>query len=173
MVTNMSDNGIDKIEETNGEIAKNIIHSYLQSNSNNTVRIVRSDEILAENDRKYVSANNEAFNHLLNDYVQAAGKNLNTKLSLKKAFFIICSIILIGIFLLMIAVTLICIFKNVNTETLVIAIVNNIISFFTAFIVLPKTIAEYLFNPEEEKDTINLIRNIQEHDKDIRKGIHE
>ena len=63
--------------------------------------------------------------------------------------------------------------NEVSTDTLIVTMVNTIISFLSSFIVLPKIIAEYLYNSDEEKDMTELIKNIQERDKTIRANMKD
>lgn len=44
-------------------------------------------------------------------------------------------------------------------------------TFLTSFISMPIIIAKYLFHPEEEKSASQIIKNMQLHDKSIRKLI--
>ena len=41
----------------------------------------------------------------------------------------------------------------------------------TAFIVIPKIIAEYLFNTSDETNFTDIIKNMQEYDKSVRAHI--
>lgn len=45
------------------------------------------------------------------------------------------------------------------------------VSFASVFIVLPKIIAEYLFNTSDEKNMVDIIKNMQEYDKSLRENI--
>ena len=162
---------IPKIDAKDEQESKNIIQSYLkQDNIDNKVSIVHSDKML-DSDIDYIKANNESFNQLLDAYVNNTSRNLKAKLKFKIVFFIICIGILVIISALMVGVTIYCLRNNIDKETLIVSMISSIVSFTASFIVLPHTIANYLFNTEEEKDMTELIKNIQEHDKIIRDGL--
>lgn len=48
--------------------------------------------------------------------------------------------------------------------SLVISLIPSLVSVLASFIVIPKTIAEYLFNPKEDIDSIKMIKNLQIYD---------
>ncbi len=52
-------------------------------------------------------------------------------------------------------------------------LIGTFVSFLTVFIVVPHTIAKYLFNTDEEKYMTDIIKSIQVHDAEIRKGMRE
>ena len=148
---------------------KNIIQKYLkEDNSDNKISIVHSDIIMLRSDIDYILSNNESFNSLLDAYVNNTRKNLFAKLWFKSVFFCVCVVILISIVVLMIWGTIYCLKNPVDKETLIISMINSVVSFTASFIVLPHTIANYLFNTDEEKDMTEVLKSIQEHDLKIR-----
>lgn len=157
----MDDDNIVEINETDEEI----INKYVKEDDNNRIDVIHKDY---NNDRQYINSNNESFSKLLNTYVKNANRNLFAKLIFKAIFFVACVVILVGIFVLLCKITWYCLNNKVSTETLIITMVNTVVSFLSAFIVLPHTIAQYLYNTEEEKNMTELVKNIQERDKIIR-----
>ena len=152
------------------ELATNeeIINKYLkQDDDNNKIDVIHNDDI------NYINSNNKSFSNLLNTYVKNANRNLIAKLIFKSIFFLACVGILIGIAILLIKITWFCLNNEVSTDTLIVTMVNTLISFLSSFIVLPKIIAEYLYNSDEEKDMTELIKNIQERDKTIRANMKD
>lgn len=146
---------------------KKIIDKYLKlDDDNNKINVIHNDA-----DREYINANNKSFSNLLNTYVKNANRNLITKLVFKIIFFLVCVGILLGISILLIRITWFCLNNKVSTETLIVTMLNTIVSFLSAFIVLPRVIAEYLYNSDEEKNMTELIKNIQERDKSIRENM--
>ncbi len=163
---------IVKLDTKEAEESKDIIQKYLKQDNddNNKILIVHNDKML-ESDIGYIKANNKSFNQLLDAYVKNTKQNLSAKLWFKKIFFATCIIILLAIATLMFFVTVYCLFNDVSKETLIISMINSIVSFAASFIVLPHTIANYLFNTDEEKDMTGLVKNLQDHDVEIRKRI--
>ena len=152
------------------EADKETIKKYLRMDyDTNKIDLIHTD---IDNDREYINANNEAFKKLLNTYVDNANRNLFSKLILKSIFFAACVLILIGIFVLLCKITWFCLNNEVSTETLIITMVNTVVSFLSSFIVLPHTIAQYLYNNEEEKNMTEVVKNIQERDKTIRESMN-
>lgn len=177
---------VSKIEEIetkdNAEIiklrdSKPLIEQYLELDDNETenvkINVISNDNKLKNNDIKYMKSHNESFDRLLKTYVDNADKNLQTKLKFKKTFFRMCVWILSLIFSLLFITTIVCFFIDLPKETLLAIMITNILSFLTSFIVLPNTIATYLFNSDEEKNMTELIKSIQEYDKSIRKEMEK
>lgn len=169
MVTKMEQDNIVKITDTDEEYSKKVIEAYLTEDSNKKkIDIVHSDYDLMESDTDSMKIHNQCFNQLLKAYVKNADKNLNTKLSLKITFFYICVVILILITISMVLISMFALFNNFEKSTLFSILLTNAVSFLTSFIVLPKIIAKYLFNTEEEKNMTEIVKSIQAYDKDIR-----
>lgn len=61
-------------------------------------------------------------------------------------------------------------FQVSNIVTIVTAIGT---AFISSFIIIPKIITKYLFNPEEEKHMRKIVQNIQKYDLKIRKYIRD
>lgn len=58
-----------------------------------------------------------------------------------------------------------------NTIHIVSELVAATVALASALIVLPKIIAEYLFNTSDEKNMVEIIKNMQEYDKSVRDKI--
>ena len=161
----IDDDDSGKIKEADKETIKRYLRMDYDTNK---IDLIHTD---INNDREYINSNNESFKKLLNTYVDNANRNLVTKLIFKTIFFIACIAILIGIFVLLCKITWFCLNNEVSTETLIITMVNTVVSFLSSFIVLPHTIAQYLYNNEEEKNMTEVVKNIQERDKIIRENM--
>lgn len=159
------DDDIIEIKEADKETIKRYLRMDYDTNK---IDLIHTD---SDNDREYINANNESFKKLLNTYVENANRNLVAKLIFKTLFFIACVTILMGIFVLLCKITWFCLKNEVSTETLIITMINTVISFLSSFIVLPHTIAQYLYNTDEEKNMTDLVKNIQERDKIIRESM--
>ena len=153
---------------------KNTIQKYLQEdNRDNKISIFHSDFSMLKSDIDYIQSNNKSFSRLLDAYVNNTRKNLLAKLWFKIVFFCACVVILISIVVLMIWGTIYCLKNPVEKETLIISMINSVVSFTASFIVLPHTIANYLFNTDEEKDMTEVVKSIQEHESKIRDKIQK
>lgn len=163
----IEDDDIIEIKEADKETIKRYLRMDYDTNK---IDLIHSD---MDNDREYINANNDSFKKLLKTYVENAKQNLLAKLIFKAIFFAACVVILIGIFVLLCKITWYYLNNEVSTETLIITMINTVVSFLSAFIVLPHTIAQYLYNTEEEKNMTELVKNIQERDKIIRENMRK
>ena len=172
MVAKMEQDNIINLIDTEEEYSKKVIEAYLTEDSNKKkIDIVHNDYDLVESDTDSMKIHNQCFSQLLKAYVKNADKNLTTKLSLKITFFYICIVILILITFSTVLISIFALFNDFEKSTLFSILLTNSISFLTSFIVLPKIIAKYLFNTEEEKNMSDIIKSIQEYDKNIRNGL--
>lgn len=137
------------------------------------IDIAHEEFDLQYSDNESMKEHNKKFDELLEIYVKNVRKNLLCKLICKVIFFGVCVIILIMTFLSLLGITIYSLYRELSTNTLITVMITNLISFLTSFIVLPKIIAQYLFNTKEEKYMSDVIKSIQEHDREIRKGINK
>ena len=114
------------------------------------------DNDAAENAKKH----NIHYSNILENYAATAKVNLNNNLLFKKCYFW-GSVAVLGI--LVIALVLTLIFADPHDSESVYLTV--LVSFLTAYIVLPITITKYLFNPKETIQLNKIVRSIQEHDR--------
>jgi len=148
-------------------ITKNIANLKKES-------VVNNDKELSNSDINSMKNHNDFYDELLKNYVDNSKKALECKLKLKKIFFWLCMVILIISSICVIAFPLIAIFCtsfNNDIANFITICVTSVISFLTSFLVLPKIIAEYLFNNEEEKNMVQIISSIQDYDKHIRNNL--
>lgn len=129
---------------------------------------VTTDESLKQNDEKHIKDHNQQYTELLKCYVDNISKTLRIKYRFKVVFFSFIMISIVAVF---------CVFlKSVNyalecgeISTAVPAVIGGFVSLISATIVLPSIIAKYLFNLDEEKDALEIIRKMQDFDKTLRK----
>lgn len=125
-----------------------------------------------------ITSHSQSHSALLNTYAESVSKNLKTKIFLKKVFFIITMSILIAIaywFYLSLQFIFDSFDKfnslnDISIEailSMVTIILPSISSLIIAFIKIPETIAQYLFNAEEDNYMDSVIKNIQDYDKAI------
>ena len=120
---------------------------------------------------------NEEFNRskkytsLLEKYVTNAEKSLGLKLILKTIFFFGIILILLALIISFITITIYSV-KNINVLStddrimLILPFVSSLSTTLVALCKLPEIIAQYLFNPEEEKSIIEIIGKMQVYDLD-------
>lgn len=155
---------------------KEIINTFLMREkeySKNKIEVIKNDGvILRKSDINAMQSHNISFDELLKTYVKNTKSNLLMKLILKWVFFICCMLILIVLFGFLIYSSKYCLKNEVSQNSLITVMVANVISFLTSFIVLPHTIANYLFNNKEDENMTQIIKNIQDYDKNIRDGLN-
>ena len=130
--------------------------NYLEESVNTDE--IATDTMLAGNDNRHLIRHNENYTKLLTCYVENISRTLLAKFYFKIIFF--------GVVMLC---SLICALGSNSLEIAVTAVVGAFVSVISATIVLPSIIAKYLFNLDEEKDAVEIIKGMQEFDKTIRK----
>lgn len=163
----------------NDEFYENVYEQIYQSNEVQDVDRIDNDsqhsidEILSRNDAHSMRNHNKHYNNILKQYSKNLKASLDLKNKFKSDFYYKCINIVIGLIFAHVFIILsvigfyrfnIYIPENVSTAITVSAI-GSLIS---SFIALPIIIAKYLFNPNEERDIMKVIKNIQNHDKAIR-----
>lgn len=122
--------------------------------------------------RRTTNERDELFNEFLAHYTSSFTAKSEQKILLKNRFFIL--IMIIFFIIVMIPVLEIIIFIGQNgTASFIVSIVGSFVELFTAFLVLPKIIAEYLFNKEEDKHMVTIIEKMQTYNLEKIKGEHE
>lgn len=128
------------------------------------------DSDLLSNDKENMIQHETLYTDLLRVYVASTRDILAKKQRLKEDFYRVCMFILTftcAVFFIVIFLMLTGIIPPDHVSVLI----GVFVSFLTVFIIIPHTIAAYLFNNEEEKYMADIIKSIQEHDVEIRKGI--
>lgn len=133
---------------------------------------LRSDDAV-RSDRQFNGTapkeqHDNAYTSILNAYAENINETLRSKKRFKKTFFILSYTLLAGSFLSFFLLIMYLIVKKPLTEVVewCSVVVPALVSFLTVFIVIPKIIAEYLFNSEEEKYMSEIIKNLQDYDKE-------
>ncbi len=99
------------------------------------------------------------FNNFLKEYTEAFTEKSNQKRILKYIFFGCVMFILVGVPV----TSFIFIIKADNIIELITTVLGSLGEFITAFIILPKIIAKYLFDKEEDTNLTNLIIKMQDY----------
>ena len=119
----------------------------------------------------YIS-NEETFSRLLKNLVRTENIKEAQKKTFKSWFFIIVMFLFAGLFLA--PIVLIILFKSLITDyTIMAAIVASLIELISAIIILPNIIAEYLFNKDEDDNTVKLIELMKSYQQDKGNHLHE
>ena len=127
-----------------------------------------SDENLYSNDTKNMIEHGKLYTRLLDIYVKNAEITLETKRRHKEEFYHLCECILSITCFIFFSVIFLMLTEGIKSDDVSI-IFGAFVSFLTVFVVIPRTIAKYLFNAEEEKYMTDIIQSVQNHDTQIRK----
>lgn len=128
--------------------------------------LVKSD---ARFNKETAKAKHEsAYTTILDAYAENIEKTLKTKRLFKAMVFWLAFALLALVFLLLVGLLIWSVWKKPFTglKEWCTVIIPALVSFLTVFFVIPKIITEYLFNSEEEKYMSEIIKNIQNYDKE-------
>lgn len=150
--------------------------NFLESSED--TKNIKSDDDLDRHDEISLFKHNESYDSILNDYTKHVSKTLQAKRWMKKVFYWIAVIIMIISFLYIIICSIIIITNlssnlSFNLQDYLAPLISAVVSFLTVFIIIPKIIAEYLFNSGEDSSMQNIIASIQEYDKFVRGDLHK
>lgn len=112
----------------------------------------------------------QLFQKYLNIFVDNAESDASVKKNLKIAFFIIVMIVLLALVAMPFVVLLVVILNKIpiSYSQFAIAVLSSTVEIITSLIVLPKIIAEYLFNKDEDKNKTDIIARMQKYNKNKR-----
>ena len=128
--------------------------------SNEAEEISQSNDFINREKDSYIKIDQE-FNRFLHNFVDIEEKKEQQKLNLKDQFF---WFIMLGFLALMLTPLIIVIVgRNMSNASMIVSLITALIELVSAIIVLPKIIAEYLFNKEEDANMIQIIKNMQEY----------
>ncbi len=136
----------------------------------NYTSFIKNRQITAKNEDSYnefvatrrltTNERDKLFNYFLDAYTESFEDKSSQKIKLKKYFFILIMIIFFIIILMPVFVIIFFSQQN-HLANFIVTIVGSFIELFTAFLVLPKIIAEYLFNKEEDNNMVTIIEKMQ------------
>lgn len=134
---------------------------------------VSTEQSLRESDAYLLKRHNESFVNLLSNYVESSNVSQKHKRRMKIFFFGIIMFIITVLSLSFVAIILFGLYMqskgNVKMLDLLVPIIASFSSVIISIYVLPKIIAEYLFDKREDDRLSNIVSNMQEYDKEIRK----
>lgn len=134
----------------------------------NSIDEIITDERLAQNDNLNMAKHNKIYTKLLKCYVENVSQTLKAKYWFKIVFFFTAMLAIVAVTAGFIGAIYYA-FSCESVELAITSIAGAFISFITATITLPNIIAKYLFNFNEEKDALEIIKRMQEFDKIIRR----
>ena len=137
-------------------LVKDISKSDEKQEINSSIDFIRQEkESYFQFDKKFLS--------FLDNFVSTQKQKETQKLWLK-GFFFAC--IMLGFFVLIVTPCIIVIYATDLSEiSVIVAMVSVLVELVSAIIVLPKIIAEYLFNKEEDKNMMEIIKSMQNYNE--------
>lgn len=147
-------NGLDTIDTSN---YNNI--NDLQDDTNFLKDFQQLDYIYTKSQNEQIIEREKLFNDFLREYTSVFVQKSKQKKILKNIFFGCIMTVLVGVPI----VSFIFIAMANSTIELIATILSSLAEFITAFIILPKIIAKYLFDKEEDKNLTNLIIKMQDY----------
>lgn len=159
-----------------GENYREII-AQIQSESSNEPPLEATDENLMasiSNQRQDPEYNerNHAYTELLRSYIKDYEQKAKHKKRFKSIFFWIIMIVFAGISGIAIVSTFMVLKHGNVTLEEVGVVISAFASAISAFIIIPKIIAEHLFPANEDENMIEMVKSMQENDARIRAHLH-
>lgn len=144
------------------ELAK----ALADTNDNDKAQKVNSDKEFNAPSPK--DKHETAYTTILDAYAANIVQTLDKKRTFKTQVFWLAFGLLVVAFLLLVGLlaVLICCKPFAGIAEWCSVMIPAMVSFVTVFIVIPQVITEYLFNSEEEKYMSEIIKNIQNYDKE-------
>ena len=170
----LSNSTSPETEDTNENLTSNEIeiNDFLNNILSTEQAVpVTSDNNLVELDPEYLSHHNKDYSALLDIYIENARYSLQDKRRYKKIFYY-SSLIVLASIIITLLISIIIAFTSKSSLQTIVTLITVATSFMTAFIVIPKTIAEFLFNTSDETNFTEIIKNMQNYDKSVREHIH-
>ena len=131
--------------------------------SDETEEINAAIEVFRRQERNSYLKIDTQFGNFLESFVLQYGRKEKQKLEFKEAFF---WFIMGGFFILLLTPFLIIVSAGrLNDSVVVVSLISVLVELVSAIIVLPKIIAEYLFNKEEDNNMMEIIKNMQEYNE--------
>lgn len=149
----------EKLTTYNSSQDNNIDVDDLINTSNNNSIID-----LLNRERDIFINTDEAFFTFLSNFVKTQNDKEQQKTILKEQFF---WIVMIGFLsLLLTPIILIISLKSLSQITAIVSLVSVLFELVSAIIVLPKIIAEYLFNKQEDEKLLQIIESMQKYNQE-------
>lgn len=124
-------------------------------------------------DRKQIDKRNETYTKILERYQNHIENVLDFKEKKRKTIYV-CSLILLivpifGLIYILYMISL----KNLTDIKNLVAFITAISAVISAILIIPNKVGEYLFNDNDTQQIIEIVKNIQEYDNNVRTDIRE
>lgn len=147
------------------------LSTYISSKNNNidveniiTTSNNNSIENLLRHERDIFISTDKTFLIFLNNFVKTQNDKEQQKTILKEQFFYI---VMLGFLaLLLTPMILIISLKSLSQITAIVSLVSILFELVSAIIILPKIIAEYLFNKQEDEKLLQIIESMQKYNQE-------
>lgn len=109
------------------------------------------------------------YTELLKAYIENSKNSANQKKWFKSVFFVVSIIILLSSFFVFVAISIVLSGKKwENMEiTALSGLISSLVGLLSLYLVIPKIIARYLFNQEEDKHMTKIVESIQLYDEKV------
>jgi hypothetical protein len=128
---------------------------------------------VVDQDNAEYNKRNKLYTQLLETYIDNYGKKEARKGTYKHVFFIVTILLFVVITVgSIVSMILLSIYGNGSLANVGIAIAN-IVTIISTIIVLPKIIAEHLFPTNEAENMLEMVKNMQYNDSNIRNVLYK
>lgn len=121
------------------------------------------------------SMNNHSneYTKLLKHYIKNSKETFKQKLKFKKTFFWISVVILLVSFFFFCGINIYVLIKGIDKINInqLSGLASSLVGLLSMYIIIPKIIAKYLFNVQEDKNMAKIVKSIQEYDEEIFRNI--
>lgn len=147
-------------------------------NDINTNIVELNDENIVEDfeeqDKNALKSRNKHYNNLLNYYVNHIDKSLDFKQKNRnivfKLFIWAFVVILLTISCLIFGILWYGEMSKIQTVSV---IITSLITLITTLFIIPTKISEFIYNPNEDTQIGEVIKNLQEYDKSLRENLYK
>ena len=130
------------------------------------------ERTIIENDKESLNQRNKQYNEILDSYSNHIKNTLDFKQRNRdltfKIFIWTFIIVILSIFLLIVGV---CWYGNFKDIRIISLIITSLLTLITSLIVIPTKITEFIYNPNEDTQIGEIIKNLQDYDKALRDHI--
>lgn len=147
-------------------------NDFLSSNEDEQLIPLNDENIertIIENDKESLNKRNKQYNEILDAYSHHIKNSLEFKKRNReltfKIFIWVFIVVVLSIFLLIVGVCWYGDFEDIGTISL---IITSLITLITSLIVIPTKLTEFIYNPNEDTQIGEIIKNLQEYDKSLR-----
>ncbi|MCI9128382.1 hypothetical protein [Thomasclavelia cocleata] len=159
-------------KRTEKNILKEMLESvrYNKSDSEEVNPIIYDRNYRYKNDNMCITKRNKSYTDILNHYEDYLENALTFKKNFRKCI-VIFFIVILGIVILALVffIGYLVLKKEFDINSLI-ALVTASATLVSTLLIIPTKITEFLFNRDEEKNMSEIIKNIQDYDKNVRNG---